>query len=90
LSWHLELLGTLPEHRGKGLARALLNSQLRRSDQEGASVWLEATDPINPKIYERFGFHTVAHIDGPSWLLGYWVMRRNPGPTGRHGPSSGS
>jgi GNAT superfamily N-acetyltransferase len=78
MTWRLDLLGTLPEYRGRGLARALLDRQLHRCDQDGAAVWLEATDPVNPKIYERFGFRTVAHIDGPSWLLGYWVMRREP------------
>jgi GNAT superfamily N-acetyltransferase len=78
LTWRLDLLGTVPSLRGKGIARALLDRQLRRCDQDGAAVWLEATDPVNPKIYQRFGFETLAHIDGPSWLLGYWVMRRQP------------
>jgi GNAT superfamily N-acetyltransferase len=78
LTWHLDLLGTLPEHRGKGLARALLDRQLHRCDQDGAAAWLEATDPVNPKIYARFGFETIMHTDGPRWLLGYWVMRRQP------------
>jgi GNAT superfamily N-acetyltransferase len=78
LTWQLELIGTHPEHRRKGLARALLERQLTRCDQDGAAVWLEATDPINPPIYERFGFETIAHIEGPTWLPGYWVMRREP------------
>jgi ribosomal protein S18 acetylase RimI-like enzyme len=78
LVWELELLGTSPEHRRKGLARALLDRQLLRCDQDGAAAWLEATDPVNPPIYERFGFETIAHIEGPSWLPGYWVMRREP------------
>lgn len=79
LTWRLDLLGTLPEYRGQGLARALLERQLQRCDQDGAAVWLEATDPVNPPFYERFGFETVVHIDGPNWLPGYWVMRREPG-----------
>ncbi len=78
LTWRLDLLGTLPAQRGKGLARALLERQLHRCDQDGAAAWLEATDPVNPPIYERFGFNTIAHIDGPAWLLGYWIMRRDP------------
>jgi GNAT superfamily N-acetyltransferase len=76
ITWQLELLGTLPEHRRKGLAQSLLERQLQRCDQDGAAVWLEATDPGNPPIYERFGFQTITHIDGPAWLPGYWVMRR--------------
>jgi GNAT superfamily N-acetyltransferase len=78
IAWQLELLGTLPEHRRKGLARALLERQLERCDQDGAAAWLETTDPVNPPFYERFGFQTVAHIAGPHWLPGYWLMRREP------------
>jgi GNAT superfamily N-acetyltransferase len=80
ITWQLELLGTLPEHRRKGLARILLDRQLQRCDQDESAAWLEATDPVNPPIYERFGFETIAHIDGPRWLPGYWVMRREPLP----------
>jgi GNAT superfamily N-acetyltransferase len=80
ITWQLELLGTLPEHRRKGLARSLLERQLQRCDQDGAAAWRETTDPVNPPIYERFGFETIAHIDGPRWLPGYWVMRREPQP----------
>jgi GNAT superfamily N-acetyltransferase len=78
LPWYLALLATAPEHRGQGLARALLERQLRRCDEDGAAAWLETTDPVNPPIYERFGFRTVAHIDRPAWLPGFWVMRREP------------
>jgi GNAT superfamily N-acetyltransferase len=78
VSWSLDLLGTVPEHRRKGLARSLLERQLQRCDQDGAGIWLEATESVNPSIYERFGFETIAHIDGPIWLPGYWVMRREP------------
>jgi GNAT superfamily N-acetyltransferase len=77
-AWYLALIATLPEHRGKGLARALLERQLRRCDEDLAPVWLETTDPVNPPIYERFGFRTIARTAGPSWLPGLWVMRREP------------
>jgi GNAT superfamily N-acetyltransferase len=78
IAWRLELLGTLPEHRRKGLARALLERQLQRCDQDAAAAWLETTDPVNPPFYERFHFETVVHLPGPRWLPGYWVMRREP------------
>lgn len=77
-TWHLAFLATAVEHRGKGLARALLDRQLRRCDEDGAAAWLETTDPVNPPIYERFGFDVVAHITGAAWLPGFWVMRRTP------------
>lgn len=79
-TWHLAFLATAPEHRGKGYARALLDRQLLRCDQDGAPVWLETTDPVNPPIYERFGFKTLTHIEHAAWLPGFWVMRREPRP----------
>jgi GNAT superfamily N-acetyltransferase len=76
LTWHLAFLATSPEHRGRGLARQLLDRQLRRCDEDGAAAWLETTDPVNPPIYERFGFDTVVHVERAAWLPGLWVMRR--------------
>ena len=77
-AWHLAFLATDPAHRGKGLARALLDRQLTRCDEDGLAVWLETTDPVNPPLYERFGFRTVGHLHRPAWWPGYWVMRREP------------
>ena len=77
-SWHLAFLATAPEFRGKGLARSLLDRQLNRCDQDGTPVWLETTDPVNPPIYERFGFTTISHLEDAAWLPGLWVMRREP------------
>jgi GNAT superfamily N-acetyltransferase len=82
VSWHLAFLATAPGHRGRGLARSLLERQLARCDEDGAAAWLETTDPVNPPIYERFGFETVAHIDDAAWLPGFWVMRRAPAGAG--------
>jgi GNAT superfamily N-acetyltransferase len=77
-SWHLAFLATDPEHRGRGSARRLLEHVLTRADADGLTAWLETTDPVNPPIYERFGFRNVAHIDEAAWLPGLWVMRREP------------
>jgi GNAT superfamily N-acetyltransferase len=77
-SWHLAFLATAPEFRGRGLARGLLDRQLTRCDQDGTPAWLETTDPVNPPIYERFGFTTIAHLEDAAWLPGLWVMRREP------------
>jgi GNAT superfamily N-acetyltransferase len=77
-TWHLAFLGTAPEHRGRGLARQLLDRQLARCDEDGLAAWLETTDPVNPPLYERFGFRTVAHVEDAAWLPGWWAMRREP------------
>jgi GNAT superfamily N-acetyltransferase len=80
LTWHLAFLATAPAHRGRGLARRLLERQLARCDEDGVAAWLETTDPVNPPIYERFGFRTVAHVADAdaAWLPGWWAMRREP------------
>jgi GNAT superfamily N-acetyltransferase len=78
-SWHLAILATDPRHRGRGLARRLLEHVLDRCDADGLAAWLETTDPVNPPLYERFGFRTVAHLEDAAWLPGLWVMRREPG-----------
>ena len=77
-SWHLAFLATDPELRGRGLARALLDRQLTRCDEDRAPVWLETTDPVNPPLYERFGFVVTTHLDRAGWLPGLWIMRREP------------
>lgn len=82
-SWHLAFLATSPEFRGRGLARSLLDRQLRRCDEDGTPAWLETTDPVNPPIYERFGFEVVAHHEDAAWLPGLWVMRRDPASQGQ-------
>lgn len=78
LTWHLAYLATAPEHRGRGAARALLERQLVRCDEDGAAAWLETTDPVNPPIYARFGFGTVGHREDAGWHPGWWIMRREP------------
>jgi hypothetical protein len=42
----------------------------------GCPQWLETTDPVNPPLYERFGFRAAAHLHQPAWWPGCWVMRR--------------
>ncbi len=84
-TWHLAFLATDPQLRGRGLARCLLDHVLDRCDEDGLAAWLETTDPVNPPLYERFGFRTVGHIERAGWIPGLWVMRREPvaGPEAR-------
>lgn len=77
-TWHLAYLATDPQLRGRGLARALLEHVLDRCDEDALAAWLETTDPVNPPLYARFGFQTVAHIDRAGWIPGLWVLRRDP------------
>lgn len=79
-TWHLAFLATDAAHRGKGLARRLLDHVLTRCDADGLAAWLETTSPANPPIYERFGFETTARIEGGATMPTWWVMRRPPQP----------
>ena len=54
--YYLALLGTVPEARGRGVARALLAPVLRRCDAEGVPAALETSVPANVPFYARFGF----------------------------------
>jgi GNAT superfamily N-acetyltransferase len=77
-SWHLAVLATDAAYRGRGVARLLIEHVLHRCDADGLPAWLETTNPVNPAIYERFGFTTVAEIGGGRGLPTWWVMRREP------------
>jgi predicted GNAT family N-acyltransferase len=50
-------LGTLPEHRGHGVARALMTAILRAYPDD--TVTLTATDQGRP-LYDAFGFEAVS------------------------------
>jgi GNAT superfamily N-acetyltransferase len=56
LFYYLSLLGTHPDHRGQGLGMALLADSLARIDEEGATAYLESTNPANQRRYEGVGF----------------------------------
>ncbi len=79
--WYLAVLGTAPDARGRGVARALLDHVLERCDVDGLPAWLETTEAANTHIYERFGFHSTVRIPGGGGLPDFWMMRRNPTST---------
>jgi GNAT superfamily N-acetyltransferase len=67
---YLSLLGTHPEHRGKGIGMELLAECLRRIDEEGAPAFLESSNPANDHRYEGVGFAPCGEFelseDGPT------------------------
>lgn len=54
--YYLSLLATHPKHRGHGHGTALLTENLRKVDGEGSAAYLESTNPVNDRRYERVGF----------------------------------
>jgi GNAT superfamily N-acetyltransferase len=54
--YYLSLLGTHPDHAGKGLGMGLVEANLELIDDEGVASYLESTNPANLRRYERVGF----------------------------------
>jgi GNAT superfamily N-acetyltransferase len=68
--YYLSLLATDPDQRGRGLGMGLLAATLERIDAEGATAFLESSNPANDHRYERLGFRRCGEFelpeDGPS------------------------
>ncbi|KAF2671590.1 hypothetical protein BT63DRAFT_422128 [Microthyrium microscopicum] len=65
-SWYLVYLGTRPEARRKGYARALIEDVMVTADQQGVPMYLESSKEVNVGIYEKFGFEEKTRI----WMGG--------------------
>jgi GNAT superfamily N-acetyltransferase len=72
--YYLSLLGTHPDHRGKGLGMALLASNLERMD-----AFLESSNPGNNARYERLGFSQVGAFTTPDGARTVATMWRDVG-----------
>ena len=54
--FYLSLLGTHPDHRGRGLGMGLLAENLALIDAAGAPAYLESSNPVNLGRYQSVGF----------------------------------
>jgi GNAT superfamily N-acetyltransferase len=63
--YYLTLLGTHPDHRGRGIGMGLLSQNLARIDEEGAAAYLESTNPVNNRRYEGVGFERRGEFRTP-------------------------
>ncbi|PRP77996.1 hypothetical protein PROFUN_14084 [Planoprotostelium fungivorum] len=84
------IVGTLPEHRGKGHCKALFKEHLEKGDR--LPLWLEATSENSRDIYKKMGFEVletvvmgVGQVDGKGYSDGetkegvtLWCMLREP------------
>jgi GNAT superfamily N-acetyltransferase len=61
--YYLSLLGTHPDRRGQGIGIRLLAENLRRIDAEGAPAFLESSNPVNDRRYERLGFNRCGEFE---------------------------
>ncbi len=84
--YYLSLLGTDPAHRGRGHGLALLAENLAHVDDEGMPAYLEASNPVNVPLYERYGFREWTRFqvpDGGPEIVTMWRAssgrRQQPG-----------
>ncbi len=76
--YYLSLLGTHPDHRGKGLGMSLLADNLDKVDSEGMPAYLESSNPGNDRRYERLGFVKIGDFERPDGQLTCSTMWREP------------
>jgi GNAT superfamily N-acetyltransferase len=63
--YYLSLLGTHPDHRGRGLGVALQADNVARVDAEGMPAYLESTDHGNDHRYASVGFEPFGSFVTP-------------------------
>lgn len=63
--YYLSLLGTHPEHRGRGIGMWLLAHDLALFDVEHRPAYLESSNPANNDRYRTLGFEPVAEFSYP-------------------------
>ena len=69
---HLGPLAVMPEMQGRGIGSRLLTRYCEIVDEGGGAAYLETDQPKNVRLYERFGFRTVAEAPAlgvPSWFM---------------------
>ena len=77
--YYLSLLGTHPDHTGRGIGMALLAESLARIDRERMPAYLESSNPANNHRYQRHGFHAIGEFyppGGPTPVTTMWRERR--------------
>jgi GNAT superfamily N-acetyltransferase len=76
--YFLSLLGTHPDHRGRGQGMGLLAATLALIDEQGVAAYLESSNRANDHRYERYGFVQVGEFAAPSGGPTVACMWRDP------------
>lgn len=71
---YLTLLAVAPAARGHGAGMALLERALRRFDADRVPTYLESSNPVNDRKYERLGYrpHGAVSLEGGQVVQTYW------------------
>ncbi len=75
---HLNMIGVLPSHRGKGLARRLLEhvDGISRETPGSQGVTLTTEDPSNVSFYQKFGYEIVGRASVAGDFETWGMFRR--------------
>lgn len=60
--WFLPAVGVDPMCQGRGYGSALLDRSLQACDRDHRVAYLEASNPRNVPLYQRFGFEVIGEI----------------------------
>jgi ribosomal protein S18 acetylase RimI-like enzyme len=75
--WFLATIGVDPAHQGRGIGGALMAPVLARADEQRMPCYLETHTTDNVRLYERHGFRVMQHIENPT-SVPLWAMLRPP------------
>lgn len=76
--YYLEVLGTLPQRRGRGIGGALVRAVLDLCDAQGVGAYLENSNPRNEAFYARHGFRPMGALALPEGCPPLMPMWRDP------------
>jgi GNAT superfamily N-acetyltransferase len=73
--YYLSMLGTHPDHRGRGVGQGLLAADLARWDAEQTPTYLESSNAGNNHRYERVGYRPIggfSAVRDDTWIAAMW------------------
>jgi GNAT superfamily N-acetyltransferase len=73
--YYLSMLGTHPDHRGRGVGQGLLAADLARWDAEQTPTYLESSNAGNNHRYERLGYRPIGGflaVRDDTWISAMW------------------
>jgi GNAT superfamily N-acetyltransferase len=78
--YHVNMLGVLRSHAGRGLGGRLLREvhEMSRLDPGSTGVSLTTEDPKNVPLYQHCGYEIVAHDRVTDWFETWGFFRRDP------------
>lgn len=80
LHYYLPFVGVEPNWQGRGIGKALLAPILSQCDRESMPAYLEASSPLNFRLYGSLGFEVTEEFTLGKDSPPLWRMWRKPRP----------